>query len=449
MAIRIYYVLLRIVSGLRYALALRSTAAGRLALACLVASAILGMDTTKNAAHEAFTLIAALIIAPFITNRRFRPALTVHRVLPKLATAGRPFSYILSAHNTGNKPLSSVVVRERFADPRPSLSEFRRSVQTGIAKGDRWIKDSMFRHWRSFLERNLIAEPVSRELTLLPAQGTIELRMDLLPLRRGRLHFEAVTLGRSDPLGLFRTLSSAPAAQSVLVLPRRYPTPTLRLAGGRKYHQGGISLASNVGDADEFISLRDYRHGDPLRKIHWKSWARTGKPVVKEYADEFFTRHALILDTFAREEDRVFEEALSVASSFLTQVETNDSLLDLMFIGTEAYCFTTGRSMGQAEKALEVIACARPCADKTMRSLEELVFNRAALLSSCICVLLAWDAERQDFVRKLKGFGIPVKVILVREPAGQVLVEPGPMRDSPGLFHVLDIGRIEEGMKGL
>jgi uncharacterized protein (DUF58 family) len=55
-----------------------------------------------------------------------------------------------------------------------------------------------------------------------------------------------------------------------------------------KYQQGGVALASNVGQSDEFVALRDYRQGDPLRHIHWRSWARAGKPVVKEFEDEFF-----------------------------------------------------------------------------------------------------------------------------------------------------------------
>ena len=58
-------------------------------------------------------------------------------------------------------------------------------------------------------------------------------------------------------------------------------------------------MASSVGESEEFVSLRDYRRGDPMRHIHWKSWAKTGKPIVKEFQDEFFVRHALILDTFA------------------------------------------------------------------------------------------------------------------------------------------------------
>ena len=78
--------------------------------------------------------------------------------------------------------------------------------------------------------------------------------------------------------------------------------------------QGGVSLAASVGDSEEFIGLRDYRPGDPLQKVHWKSFARTGKPIVREFQDEFFERHALILDTSSsRGEDAVFEEAIAVS----------------------------------------------------------------------------------------------------------------------------------------
>src|SRR2546430_12423661 len=55
-----------------------------------------------------------------------------------------------------------------------------------------------------------------------------------------------------------------------------------------------------------------------LRRVHWRSAARVGRPVVKEYQDEFFVRHALVLDTFAeRAESDVFEEAVDRKSTRL------------------------------------------------------------------------------------------------------------------------------------
>src|SRR5207237_287835 len=81
--------------------------------------------------------------------------------------------------------------------------------------------------------------------------------------------------------------------------PPRHPVRRFTLAGARRFQKGGVSLASRVGESEEFVSLRDYRPGDPLRLIHWKSWARRGRPVVKEFQDEFFVRYGLVLDTFA------------------------------------------------------------------------------------------------------------------------------------------------------
>ena len=40
-----------------------------------------------------------------------------------------------------------------------------------------------------------------------------------------------------------------------------------------------------AGDAIEFVGIREYRQGDPIRSIHWRSWARRGEPIVKEYQD--------------------------------------------------------------------------------------------------------------------------------------------------------------------
>src|SRR5205814_5457579 len=132
----------------------------------------------------------------------------------------------------------------------------------------------------------------------VPPKGSAEIRAELVPLKRGYLRLTGMTVSCPDPFGLFRALKKIPAPQSVLILPKRYFLPPIDLPGKMKYQQGGVAMASSVGESEEFVSLRDYRPGDPLRHIHWKSWAKTGKPIVKEFQDEFFVRHALILDTF-------------------------------------------------------------------------------------------------------------------------------------------------------
>ena len=185
------------------------------------------------------------------------------------------------------------------------------------------------------------------ELPALPPGGDVEVQLNLTPLRRGVLFFRGASIARPDPFGLYRAFTKMPSPGKILILPRRYPLPPLALPGTLKYQEGGVALAANVGQSEEFVSLRDYRRGDPLRHIHWRSWARTGKPIVKEFEDEFFVRHALVLDTFGDHlNHELFEEAVSVAASFACTLQTQESLLDLLFVGAEAYMFFFGTRPG-------------------------------------------------------------------------------------------------------
>ena len=217
-----------------------------------------------------------------------------------------------------------------------------------------------------------------------------------------------------------------------------------------RYQAGGVALASSVGQSDEFVGLRDYRHGDPLRHIHWRSWAKAGKPVVKEFEDEFFVRHALVLDTFTpQQHSQVFEEAISVAASFACTIQTQESLLDLLFIGPQSYCFTAGRGLAHADQMLEVLASVRACRDQPFRTLEHLVLNHLKVVSGCICVLLAWDQERRDFVEKLRALGVHTLVLVIVAAGQSEILDPGPMRDEPDRFQVLEVGQIEPGLAKL
>jgi uncharacterized protein (DUF58 family) len=283
-------------------------------------------------------------------------------------------------------------------------------------------------------------------LPALPPGGVLEIPVEIMPRRRGPMRLSGLTIARNDPFGLYRSLFIVPLSQSVLILPKRYPLPPIQLPGTRRYQPGGVSLAQSVGDSEEFTSLRDYRPGDPLRRIHWRAWARTGKPIVKEYQDEYFVRHALILDTFqADEASLIFEEAVSIAASFASSILTQESLLDLMFIGTEAYCFTSGRGISHADRMLEILASVIPCRDKTFETLPPLVMNRASMLSGCICILLVWDDQRKYFIQQLKALGIPLLALVITQNRSALSLEP----ELADIVHAIELENVREGLAGL
>ena len=447
---RFLYANYRLLSTLRWRMGRRFTKGGVLTVAGLGASAVLGAHISLTMAYQAFTFLLSLLAISLLCSAFFRPRLTVRRILPRFGTVGQPLPYRLQVRNAGPKTLRGLVLLDDLADPRPSLHAFVRAREPGEERRNWFDRALGYYRYRWLVSQNEVTVGGEQSLPALPPGGEVELRRDLTPARRGRVGFTGVTAARLDPFGLSNALTTLPLGQSLLILPRRYPLPALQLPGSRADQHGRVTLASQVGDSEEFVALREYRPGDPLRRIHWKSWARTGKPIVKEYQEEFFVRHALVLDTFLSAEDgEVFEDAVSVAASFACTVLTQESLLDLLFVGPQAYCVTAGRGVGQTDHLLETLACVHPCTDKPFEALHRLVTERGGSLSGCICVLLSWSADRQRFVTHLHRLGVPTVVFLIVDPSRPRSAAPDPEMHTPAWLHRLEVGKIAEALARL
>jgi uncharacterized protein (DUF58 family) len=262
--------------------------------------------------------------------------------------------------------------------------------------------------------RGAAIAPVS--IDYIAENSETEENIKLIPLRRGYLYFEKIRLAQADPLGLFQAQKIFKKKDKLLILPKLYKTPTLNTHGKRTYQQGGINNASSIGDSQEFISLRDYRPGDPIRSIHWKSFAKTNHLVVKEYNDEFFIRYGLILDTWLDDKSEdIFEDAISIAASFMTAQKEQDALLDLMFIGNNTYRFTSGRGLGGTENIMEVLACIKPVYESNIKSMEVMLNEYMHECSALICILLDLDKPRQRLLRTLASYNVPIKVLIISD----------------------------------
>lgn len=434
------YHLYRLASWLRYIVPRRFTPSGMLALIALVTGGALGAEMDQTVAFQLFGLTLSILIVSMIAAAFFRGRFAVRRILPRFGSVGEPLAYHILVRNESATVREGLEVLDELVDPRPTRQQFLRAGRrlTFPAWGKpRWTKPEPIRPMATAL----------KPAPLPPLRPGMEgcARAEVTPLRRGPLRFAALVVARPDPLGLVRGFIRQPVAQSVLILPRRYALPGLSLPGSRSYQRGGVTLASAIGESEEFVSLRDYRPGDPMRHVHWRSWARHGRPIVKEFQDEFFVRHALVLDTFAGDEQRTaFEEAVSVAASFACTMGTEENLLDLLFVGTQAVCVTTGRGVGQSEQALEALAGVQPSTG-SFAGLEELVLRHAGTVCGCVCVLLAWDGPRRQLVRRLEARGLPVVVLVVCANAGEL---PAPaMVPRTEHWHALEAGRVPEGLQ--
>jgi uncharacterized protein (DUF58 family) len=429
-------------SGLKYQVVRRLTPAGILAVVLLAGLVGLGIDTNISIAYQAATLVAAALFISIAWAFRKRPTFKAERILPRFGAAGAPLQYRVTITNPTQAPQPSLSIMEDLGDPRPSREQFLNNPEPGEQKRNLFDRTFSFYRWMWLLEQNKLATIADQPLPNLAPSGSCDLIMELVPRKRGVLRFEGLTVAFPDPFGLYRSFKKIPVAQTLLILPKRYYVPELAMPGHMQYQQGGVALASSVGQSEEFVALRDYRRGDPLRNVHWKSVSKTGRLIVKEYQDEFFVRHALILDTFVQTPRQdVFEEAVSVAASFACTVRTQESLLDLMFVGPQAFCFTIGRGVGHTEQMLEILASVQPCTAKPFDSLENLVLQRLEEVSGAICVFIAWDQQRKDFVKKIRALGIPLLVLVITEPNARDLEAEGL---GPDEFREIEVGKVEE-----
>lgn len=404
---------------------------------CLIMLMVTLDPSTSVGYQGGIFLTVVLMISPWLT-RLPRGRFAVERTLPRFASVDAEMTYPLRVRNLGRRFQRGLAVVEDLPDPRPSLADFSTIVEPGEERRNFWDRRYLYYRWRWLLGQSVRAEAKEGECEDIEPGGEVVVRMRLRPTRRGRMNLARVSFGFPDPLGLFRSLIKVDCPGEVMVLPKRYPVNALALPGSRKYQPNGVALAGHVGESEEFVSLREYRPGDPLKKIHWRSTARSARPIVKEFVDEFLVRHGLVLDTFtSRPFGEEFEEAVSVAASFACTVRDRDSLLDLLVVGPVAITFTTGRGVGKEEKMLEVLAGVQACVDRPFKELENLVMSHDLELSGCLCVLLDWDESRQRFVQRLRQRSIPVRV-LVMKPAGfSEEIDPGVMADEPEHFHVI------------
>ncbi len=378
-----------------------------------IIAAIFGVNIHQTLSYQIATLLFSLLCLSFLSVFVYRQKFRTHRVLPPRGAAGQPLHYSLVVENPGRKITDPVIVIDELASGLPSYDSFINIRDEDDRRRNYFDRILGYPRLVTQIRRNRGGDIPVVNYGSIAAGSSAEIKISMTPLRRGYLRFERTYLGKMDPLGLVRRFHQYRQMDSLLILPRLYNFPALPVHGKRTYQAGGVNQASAVGDSEEFFSLREYRPGDSMRDIHWRSYARTGTPIVKEYQDEYFSRLGLALDTYVSgKPEQVFEEAVSVAASIALSSRQQDSLMDLMFIHDRAYRFTSGRGHAP-ESMLEVLACVEANPEENIQHLRNLLLQHAADTSAFICVLLDWDEPRRQLVKELQTRGMPVLIFVI------------------------------------
>lgn len=133
--------------------------------------------------------------------------------------------------------------------------------------------------------------------------------------RRGVIPVGPVRAVREDPVGLLRRSSDLTQRQELFVHPRTVAVAPGAIGLLRDVE--GITT-QNLSSSDvSFHALREYVPGDDRRAVHWRSTARTGRLMVRQFEETLRAHLLLVLST--RREDYAnepeFELAVSTAAS--------------------------------------------------------------------------------------------------------------------------------------
>jgi uncharacterized protein (DUF58 family) len=230
---------------------------------------------------------------------------------------------------------------------------------------------------------------------------------------RGRYSVGPLSVRLTDPFGLCELTRSFATVDDLIVTPVINPLPSVRL-GGDWAGGGDTSARSAAASGSDDAATREYRHGDDLRKVHWRSTARVGELMVRREEQPFQSRATMLLDgrLNAHRGDgpaSSYEYAVSAVASVAVNLARAGFLLRL--IGE------TGEDVGPPNVALteavvlDSLALVQPSRGHTIAPAVERL--RSGIDGVLVAVLGAVDVEDAERLARLRvGAGTCVAVVL-------------------------------------
>lgn len=305
------------------------TPRGRAFLAGGVTLAVFGVLVGQTTLLRLGALVLVLPLVAALVLARSRYELVLEReVSPRMVRAGEQATVTLSLVNEGHAPLGTLLLEEEVPYALGSRPRFR---LPGVRRG-----------WHRSL--------------------TYRVRSEL----RGRHLLGPLTMRVTDPFGLVEVGRAFRSTAPLVVVPRTvaltpYGTPGPGTGGG--LHR---PLTFATGSAED-VTVREYRVGDDLRRVHWRSSARSDKLMVRREEQPWQSRATVLLDDRAASHRghgaaSSFETAVVVAASVATHLVERGYDVRLVMASGERTLGRGRQSGGAARSAttlLEALAVVR------------------------------------------------------------------------------------------
>lgn len=264
---------------------------------------------------------------------------------------------------------------------------------------------------------------------LLPRRGGVDFEYEVEIDRRGVHEFPPLELSSRAPFGFFCRHRRIDLPTHVLVYPEVRRLRHFRLLD----HRLALEVVRpRAGVGTEILGVRPFRSGDSPRRIHWRSVARTGRLISKEFVDESRPGLTLILDVCKHSypptasKHTPFEWAVKVAASIGDYTQRRGYPLHLL---ADAAAWPTPSGPVARLALLEYLARVQPTGG---RSLTAILDRDALLVTPCVAAILPWpDDAALEPLLALRHRGLAVFAILL-DPASFPAGGPsaGPLVDE-------------------
>ncbi len=355
---------------------------GKLLFWILLLSTSVSLFTFQLKAYVLWSGLLSVCACSILFSRLARRKLEFEVEIPERVRHGQEFRIEIRATNRSKSP--ALELRARY--PLPPEVE--------VVKESGWVEQ------------------------LAPGETTV-FRQTVCPRRRGAYFLKNLLQENCYPFGLWLDSKKHVVERAFLVYPKYQPLRELDIPVGMKYQPGGLALTSYLGDSTEFLSTREFRMGDPLRHIHWRSWARLGKPIVKEYGEEYFCRLALIVDTVLPEgeNDEILEQAISLAASITDYLSREEYVIDIFAAGPKLYYLQAGRSLAYLQNIMDILSCLEPTHhdDKSFQEMESALHEELEGISTTILLFTDWDERRARMTEELQQRGTAICGFLISD----------------------------------
>ena len=243
--------------------------------------------------------------------------------------------------------------------------------------------------WLEVFEESNWPEHLPGRVLSIGGRKTRKWKVLVKAARRGRFRLGPVVMRSGDPFGLFRTLLRVPDEALLLVYPRVVPIPFWTLPGS--VLEGSVLTGQrSLQSTSMVMGIREYRPGDALNRIHWRSSARHRELQVKEFELDKTADLWIYLDLErhwhrGEGEDSTEERCITVAASVVQKALREHRNVGLITSGTRAEVLHPDRGSKQFGKLMQYLAemqvgGTRSLAETVVETLPRLRRGASALL---------------------------------------------------------------------